>query len=56
MSSTDYIDSPDCDMKPEPDSEYRVANFVQNSFNSIVKLNRPEIAAEILARTCRNRG
>lgn len=52
MSSTDYVDALDCDMQPEPDSEYWVANFIQYTFDEIIKINRPDIAGEILAKTC----
>jgi hypothetical protein len=52
MSSTDYMDALDCDMQPEPDSEYWVANFIQYTFDEVIKKHRPDIAGEILAKTC----
>lgn len=51
MSSTDYIDALEFDMQPEPGSEYRVAGFVQQMFDQVIKKHRPDIAREILAKT-----
>jgi len=52
MSSTDYVDALECDMQPEEDSQYWVANYIQETFDKIIKPHRPDIATEILAKTC----
>lgn len=52
MSSTDYIDARECDMTPEPESEYWVAGYVQVTFDEVIKRNRSDIANAILAKTC----
>lgn len=51
MASTDYVDALDCDMQPEPGSQYWVANFVQSTFDEVIKKHRADIAGEILAKT-----
>jgi hypothetical protein len=45
MSSSDYLDALDCGMQPEGGSEYFVAPFIQNAFDSIIKQSRPDLAA-----------
>ena len=47
MMSSDHVDSLDCGMTPEPDSQYWVAPFVQDIFNQTIKKFRPDIAAMI---------
>ena len=51
MRSTDYIDCLDLGIPPEINSQYWVANFVQNAFDNYVKVFRPDIAAEIKEKT-----
>jgi len=47
MMSSDHLDCLECDMTPEPDSQYWVAPFVQETFDLIIKKYRPDIAAMI---------
>jgi hypothetical protein len=47
MMSSDHLDSLECGMTPAPDSQYWVAPFVQETFDSIIKKYRPDIAAMI---------
>lgn len=47
MMSSDYMDHMECEMTPPKDSEYFVAPFVQNIFDSVIKKKRLDIAAEI---------
>jgi hypothetical protein len=47
MISSDYVDSLECGMTPEPDSQFWVAPFVQEIFDLTVKKSRPDIAAII---------
>ena len=49
--SSDYVDSLDVGITPEEDSQYRVAPFIQEIFNNIIKTNRPDIAEEIKKNT-----
>lgn len=51
MMSSDYIDSLDCGLTPEADSQYCVAPFVQDIFDSVIKKNRIDIATEIMNKT-----
>ncbi len=43
ISSTDYIDHLDCDMEPPEDSQYFVANFVQDFIDKKVSKIHPEL-------------
>lgn len=52
MTSSDYLDSLECGMSPEPDSQYWVAPFVQEIFDDIVIKQRPDIAKTIKQNTC----
>lgn len=52
MTSSDYLDSLECDMTPEPDSQYWVAPFIQKAFDEIIKKQRPDIASTIKQYTC----
>ena len=47
MMSSDYIDSIDVGLSPEEGSQYWVANFVQKTFDEIIRVSRPDIAAEL---------
>ncbi|HDK26942.1 MAG TPA: hypothetical protein ENG48_07640 [Candidatus Atribacteria bacterium] len=49
--SSDYIDSLDVGMTPEKGSQYWVASFIQEIFDKIIKLKRPDIAKEIKKNT-----
>jgi len=51
MSSTDYADALDCDMEPEPDSQYWVANYIQETFEKMIRPRHPDVAAAILSNT-----
>ena len=51
MMSNDYVDSLDCGITPEPDSQYFVAPFVQEIFDTVIKKNRPDLALEIKQNT-----
>jgi hypothetical protein len=51
MMSSDYVDSLDCGLTPEEDSQYWVASFIQNIFDKIIKVNRPDIAETIKVKT-----
>jgi len=54
MCSSDYRDSLEMGYEPDEDSQYWVASFVQNIFNEIIKIKRPDIAAAIKAKTIMN--
>jgi len=51
MMASDYIDCLDCGITPEPDSQYWVAPFVQEIFDTIIKKNRMDLALEIKSKT-----
>ncbi len=51
MMSMDYADSMDCGLTPEEGSQYYVAPFIQEVFSAVIKKNRPDLAAEIKAKT-----
>ena len=51
MMSSDYIDSLDCGLVPEEDSQYWVAPVIQNIFDKVIKANRPDIAHIIKIKT-----
>jgi len=51
MMSSDYIDSLEMGLKPEEDSQYWVANFVQEVFDKVVKCKRYDIAKELKENT-----
>ncbi|HCE97207.1 MAG TPA: hypothetical protein DER10_01775 [Elusimicrobia bacterium] len=52
MTASDYLDSLECGLTPEEGSQYLVAPFIQEVFNSIVKKNRADIAKELMDTTC----
>jgi hypothetical protein len=52
MASSDYLDSLECGLTPEPDSQYWVAPFIQEMFDDVVVAHRPDIAAKIREHTC----
>lgn len=47
MMSNDYVDALDCGMKPDVDSQYWVAPFIQEIFNEFVTPRRPDITTTI---------
>ncbi len=51
MMSSDYLDALDCGLEPEEDSQYCVAPFVQEIFDEVITLSRPDIAAAIKERS-----
>jgi len=51
MASSDYLDSLECGLTPEPDSQYWVAPFVQETFDEVVAKHRPDVAAIIKEHT-----
>jgi hypothetical protein len=51
MMSSDYIDSLDLGLTPENDSQNFVAPFVQNIFDKVIKIKRPDLANEIKNKT-----
>ena len=51
MMSRDYGDSMDCGLTPEEGSQYYVAPFIQEVFDTVIKKNRLDLATEIKAKT-----
>ena len=51
MIASDYVDSLDMGLTPEENSEYFVAPFIQEIFNSEIKLRRPDLAETIKKNT-----
>jgi hypothetical protein len=51
MRSSDYLDNLECGLKPEEGSEYFVAPFVQDIFDSVLKKHRMDIAEAIRKST-----
>lgn len=51
MSSSDYVDSLECGMVPEQGSQYWVAPFVQEAFDTILVLHRPDVASIVKTMT-----
>lgn len=51
MVSSDYVDYLDIGSNPPENSQYWVAPFVQEIFDSLVKTNKPEVAEEFLKHT-----
>jgi hypothetical protein len=51
MTSSDYLDSLECGVVPEPDSQYWVAPFIQAAFDDLIVKGRPDIAATIKQHT-----
>lgn len=47
MASSDYIDSLECGLTPEPGSQYWVAPFVQDLFDEVIVRHRPDVAATV---------
>ena len=51
MIASDYVDSLDMGLTPEENSEYFVAPFIQEIFDSEIKFRRPDLAEEIKKKT-----
>lgn len=51
MMASDYADSLDMGLAPEEGSQYFVAPFVQDIFDSVIKVRRMDIASEIMRTT-----
>ena len=51
MMAGDYMDYVDLGMEPEADSQYRVAPFVQEIFDEVLQVRRPDVCAEIRSHT-----
>ena len=51
MMSSDYIDSLDCGMAPEEDSQYWVAPFIQKIFEEVIRRNRIDLVEKIKNKT-----
>ncbi len=47
MMSSDYVDYLDCGMQPEENSQFWVAPFIQEIFDTTITPHRPDIAAAI---------
>lgn len=51
MMGSDYLDSLECGVTPEPNSQYWVAPFVQDIFDTVIKIKRPDLALAIKSKT-----
>ncbi|MFH1935741.1 MAG: hypothetical protein ABIN18_29755 [Pseudomonadota bacterium] len=51
MMSSDHLDALECNMKPEEDSQYWVAPFIQEMFHEVITPWRPDITAAIKAKS-----
>ena len=51
MMASEYMDSVDSGMEPEADSQYRVDPFVQEIFDEVLQVRRPDVCAAIRSRT-----
>ena len=51
MMASDYIDCLDCGLTPEPDSQYWVAPFIQEIFDTVIKKNRMDLVLELKNNT-----
>jgi hypothetical protein len=51
MMSTDYVDSLECGLQPEENSQYFVATFIQKMYDKVIKTNRNDIALELKNHT-----
>lgn len=47
MASSDHLDFLEIEQTPPEDSQYWVAPFVQRTFDSLIKPNRPDLAKEL---------
>lgn len=51
MMASDYMDSLEAGQTPEDGAEYFVAEYIQDVFDSIIKIKRPDIAKSIVEKT-----
>lgn len=51
MASSDYLDYLEMGQTPPEDSQFWVAPFVQDIFDSVIKPNRPDLAKELIQST-----
>lgn len=51
MMASDYIDCLDFGITPEPDSQYWVAPYVQEIFDTVIKKSRMDLVLEIKSKT-----
>jgi hypothetical protein len=51
MMSSDHVDALECGLRPEENSQYWVAPFIQDIFNEVVTPRRPDITATIKANS-----
>jgi hypothetical protein len=51
MMSSDYVDSLECGITHQPDSQYFVAPFVQEIFDTVIKKSRLDLVMEIKSKT-----
>lgn len=51
MMASDYIDCLECGVEPEPDSQYLVAPFIQEIFDTVINKNRKDLAIEVKNKT-----
>ena len=51
MMASEHIDHGDSGMEPEADSQYWVASFIQEIFDEVLQVRRPDVCAEIRKRT-----
>ena len=51
MMASEYMDSVDSGMEPEADSQYRVDPFVQEIFDEVLQVRRPDVCAAIRSHT-----
>ena len=47
MMSSDYVDALECGMTPEVDSQYWVAPFIQEVFDEVLTVQRPDVSTII---------
>lgn len=52
MMASDYTDYLDMGMNPPENSEYWISPFIQNIFDDIIKINRPDLVEEFKNSTC----
>jgi hypothetical protein len=51
MMASDHRDSLELGLRPEPDSEYWVAPFIQEAFDSVLATHRPDVAERLREQT-----
>jgi hypothetical protein len=51
MSSSDYVDNLECGLEPEEGSQYWVAPFIQEVFDSVLKRYREDLVMELKNNT-----